>query len=329
VPTQDGVTLDLTEADYPYRPPEWTDNEVASVLDYVELIATRQKFILEEMSRFRGYRTPQNVPYLGYRVMAHYVYYEALPLDQRTNPFNPNQHMVDFFELMDRIGGQEWVDTHGVKEFWFNNYYRDSIMVWESNMSSPTTGDISNSDQFAGDLPVFSRTYMVYGTNYHRTQAEAVHNHGHQIERMLDYIDRLYSGTSGLFWGAFVGVPGFPGPSMVPGRCGWTHQPPNTTLDYGYLDQTTLDVDCEDWRPDGTGDRVSVNSAYFDALAYQWPDGRNNIPQRAETHFYIWWGQNMPGAENVIPYNATTKENWWRIIGDWDTAITEQIRLYR
>ena len=239
--------------------------------------------------------------------------------------------MADYAAIMDRIGAQEWVDDEGVREFWLHIYINESnpFQVWESNMSSPTTGDISNSDQFAGDLPVFSKSYVVYGTNYHRTQAEAVHNHGHQIERMLDYVDRLHSGTSGLFWGEFVGVPGFPGPAMIPGRCGWTHQPPNTTIDYGFWDQTLVDVDCEDWKPDGTGAKAAVNSAYFETLSYAWPDGVINIPQKAETQFYIWWGQNMPGDQNGIPYNSTTMENWWRIIGDWDAAISNSTKLYK
>jgi len=329
IPTQDGISLDLSEANYSYRPPEWSNNSVEDLLNYVELINVRQKFILEERSRFRGYKNQTNNPYLGYSVVAHYIFYGALPLDTRTNPYDPNQQMVDFNKIINDINGQDWVNNHSVREFWFNNYFNEKFQFWESNMSSPTTADISNSDRYSGDLPIYDKTYVVYGTNYHRTQAEAVHNHGHQVEAMLDYIDRLYSGNSNLFWGEFVGVPNFPGPAMIPGRCGWTHQPPNTTIDYGYLDQILVDVDCEDWRPDGTGAKKGVNSAYFQTLNYAWPNGNIDIPQKAETQFYIWWGQNMPGDRNTIPYADTTMENWWKIIGDWDTAINSQTRLYR
>ena len=328
LPTTDGVNLDTTEANYTYRPPEWSGNNLDDLLAYIDTINVRKKFILEEMSRFRGYKT-SNDPYLGYEIAAHFAYYEPMPRTARTNPFDPNQRMADFAGLMAKIGGRDWVENQSVGEFWFNNYLNADFQFWESNMSSPTTGDISNSDQFTGDLPIYNRTYVVYGTNYHRTQAEAIHNHGHQIERMLDYVDRLHSGDSELFWGKFVGVPGYPGPPMIPGRCGWTHQPPNTTTDYGYSDQTPVEVDCEDWRPDGTGAKVAVNSAYFEALSYAWPEGVVDIPQKAETQFYIWWGQNMPGDGNTIPYESTTMENWWRIIGDWDTAIATGVRLYR
>ena len=33
--------------------------------------------------------------------------------------------------------------------------------------------------------------------------------------------------------------------------------------------------------------------------------------------------------QNGIPYNSTTMENWWKIIGDWDATITDQIKLFQ
>ena len=49
-------------------------------------------------------------------------------------------------------------------------------------MSSPVTGDISNSDRDPNDLPVFAHTWTMYGINIRRSQAEALHNVGHQME---------------------------------------------------------------------------------------------------------------------------------------------------
>src|SRR5690606_36469249 len=102
IPTHDGVTLDLAEANYTYRPPEWTNNSVDDLITYIDIINMRKKFILEEMSRFRGYKSPGNNPYLGYEVVEHYVFYEALPLAPRNNPFDASQQMVDFAALMAR-----------------------------------------------------------------------------------------------------------------------------------------------------------------------------------------------------------------------------------
>ena len=151
------------------------------------------------------------------------------------NPFGGGETIVDYTEIMNRIGGQHWVDDEGIREVWLWSYFNAGIMVWESNMSSPTTTDISNSDRFDGDLPIYDKTYFVYGYNYHRTQAEAVHNHGHQLEAMFSHVDWLHNGNTQLFWGKFVGTPDGNAPSALPmtlGRCGWTHTPPNTTGNY-------------------------------------------------------------------------------------------------
>ena len=67
-------------------------------------------------------------------------------------------------------------------------------------MSSPATGDISNSDHDPTDLPVYSRSYMVYGQNIWRAEREAVHNHGHQLEAILTHADIRQDGIEDLFW---------------------------------------------------------------------------------------------------------------------------------
>lgn len=334
IPTVDGVNLDLSVVTDPYRPPEWSGAKISDVIDYLQTLASRKKYALEERSRFRGYKNPSAEPYLGYKVLAHYVYYTPAPLLDRLNPFNASRRMFDSAGVLNRVDAEHWVENENVKEFWLFNYSfiegeEGAFEVWESNMSSPTTPDVSNSDRFSGDLPIFSKTYMVYGANYHRTQAEAIHNFGHQQEAMMDYIDRKFSGTSDLFWGAYVGVIGFPGPPVTPGRCGWTHSPPNTDGNYDYYNQTLVDVDCEDWRPDGTGNKVAVNAPYFGTLNYDWPKVNNVLPQKDESNFYLWWMQNMPGDQNGIPYNNTTMENWWKFIADWDAANTSGLKLYK
>jgi hypothetical protein len=236
-----------------------------------------------------------------------------------------SQYLLDYEDVLSRISAQERLEQDGVKEFWLFAYYRDDLMVWESNMSSPTTGDISNSDRYPGDLPIYSKTYVVYGYNYHRTQAEAVHNHGHQLEAMFSHINRLRDGNTNLFWGQYVGMSDGAAPAGQPmdlGRCGWTHSPPNTAGNYDYGNDTEVQSDCEDWRPDGNGLRRLVNASYWANIAYDWPV-TSNIPQKGETQFYLWWSQNLPGASNQIPAgNGRTMSNWWEFIADWDAAVS-------
>jgi hypothetical protein len=86
----------------------------------------------------------------------------------------------------------------------------------ESNMSSPLTGDISNSNRDPTDLPIYSKTYLVYGHNIRRSEREAVHNRGHQLEQMLEYANLRQDGNSNLFWQKFVG----PTPGLSFSRAG-------------------------------------------------------------------------------------------------------------
>ena len=59
-------------------------------------------------------------------------------------------------------------------------------------MSSPT-GDVSNGGGTNTDLPVYNKTYVLYGFNYSRGVNEDLHNRGHQLERQLDHIDAQYN----------------------------------------------------------------------------------------------------------------------------------------
>src|SRR5258706_437022 len=81
----------------------------------------------------------------------------------------------------------------------------DSAIFGESNMSSPTTGDISNSARYNDDLPIYDRTYVLYNYNSTRWQAEAVHDHGHQLEAILSFVNKRLDGNTELFWNKFCG----------------------------------------------------------------------------------------------------------------------------
>ncbi|MEW6745445.1 MAG: hypothetical protein AB1486_22055 [Planctomycetota bacterium] len=91
-------------------------------------------------------------------------------------------------------------------------------------MSSPH-GDVSNSDRNRSDLPVFTKTYTVYHYNYQRSSHEAVENHTHQIEHLLNWVDgrdRTPLERCGelLVWGKFVGSDASHKIVTQPARCG-------------------------------------------------------------------------------------------------------------
>ena len=316
LPTSDGVTLDIANAGI--------SGSLADVTKRVELFEQRIKFMLEEGSRFRGYKAPTAPPSLGYRVLHIVTIYEGFRKGREV-PWNPGHFFPDYQSILNRVDARTWVNTRGVKEFWVWGYHNDEFEQPESNMSSPVTGDISNSSRFPDDLPVFNNTYIVYGYNYGRTQAEAVHNHGHQLEAMMSYVAFRQDGNDRLFWRDFVG---FATPTQfVPGRAGSTHFPPNARQDYDYLNPAPVASDIEDWRPDNTGQKTSVNVDTWGKLTYQWP-GEPDFPQRVESQWYMYWFQNFPGRGNRIPHGTRWMTNWWAFVGDWDAAIKSGLGLY-
>ena len=322
LPTQDGVNIDSDVADW-----NGTVNDLRS---YTDRLNIETKFMLEEGSRFRGYKTPNALPSLGYKVVKIITVYEELPPDK--NPAhgtgNPNAFFPDYNQILTRFGAQHLVQDLGVKEFWIWGYHHGNIVPVESDMSSPTTGDISNSFRFPDDLPIFDRTYTLYNYNFTRSSNESVHNHGHQLEAILGYVNQLQDNNDELFWNKFVGRTTQGG--FTAGRCGWTHMPPNTTVEYDYANPNSVLSDIEDWTPANTGQKKQVSAATWANQTYAWPNG---IPEDITQHqWYIYWMQNMPGRDNTIPYGTNTMTNWWTFTGDWDasaSAVTTKWGLYR
>lgn len=315
LPTVDGETVDAATAG-------WTST-LADLETRIETFDERVKFALTEGTRFRGWGDPLAPPSLGYRVVRYISVYEPLPPGLPA-PGSPTARFPDYAQILERFDAQDWVEGQGVKEFWIWGYHTDAIAPVESNMSSPTTGDVSNSWRH-DDLPVYSSTYVVYNSNFTRTQAEAVHNHGHQLEAILSHACWLQDGDTHLFWREFTGQNESGQP--VVGRCGNTHMPPNTTVHYDYLNPTLVPSDVFDWRPGG-GAQTPVNLDSWGGLAFDWP-GEPDFPQRVETQWYVLWMQSMPGHASDLPFGADVLRDWWEFTADWDGAILAGHGLHR
>ena len=333
VPTADGVNLDVTQSpDFYSLNPRTIAAVETDILDF----ARRTKMAREEGSRFRAYKNTSALPSLGFRVVEHIVVYTQLP---GVSQMYGGAHLVDYHKMFRDLDLERLITEHGVKEIWlavssFDAGYpsynpaihdiADTRFVFESNMASPTTGDVSNSNRDPNDLPVLGHTYTVYGTNFRRSQAEAVHNVGHQLEAMFAHVNQRAEGNTDLFWKKFVGQDA--SGAFTGGRAGWTHMPPNTTQNYEYLSPTLVQSDIEDWRADGTGVKKAVNVDTWGTLTFPWP-GAMDFPQRVETQWYIYWFQSMPGLDNHIPLRNGEMTNWWRFVADWDAAINANAGL--
>jgi uncharacterized protein (TIGR02145 family) len=341
LPTVDGINIDVAKA-----PDYWNLGEISldQMKDNIDKYLVGLKFSLEEGSKFRGYENPGAVPYLGYQVIQYWTIYDQAP---KSDTYQIGQaggypvYEADFIQIFEDFDLQAYVNNFGVKEIWIwfgpcavpgwpsydpeIHLPENFVDCVESNMSSPTTGDISNSHRFADDIPICDSTVVVYCYNIRRTQAEAVHNHGHQLESIYKYAAEQQDGNFNLFVHDFSGWgPNYSTPPL--GRAGDCHHPPNTTQDYDYLNTTLVDSDIEDWRPSyGAIKPVNVNT--WGSIDYPWPDGYS-FPQLIESQWYIYWMQNMPGYNNQIPYNSEVMTNWWIFTSAWDSCADNNVGLH-
>jgi len=338
LPTANGIDLDTTINPDFYDLGPLTLANLRSQIDTYDL---RVKFGLEQGSRFRAYKGASR-PSLGYRIVKYITVYEPTPPGKVVGQSAGYPvYDADYFSIFERFDIASLVNVYGVKEVWFWSSgfdagypsYNPAIhrpenfrSSWESNMSSALTGDISNSNRDNSDLPVFDNSYTLYGYNFRRSQAEALHNHGHQIEALLGYVATLQDGNADLFWKKFVGQDA--SGNFVTGRCGWTHMPPNTTVGYDYENTSLISSDIEDWTPGQTGTSKLVNVDTWGNLAFSWPDGNASFAQRKETQWYIYWWQSIPGFFNAIRLGTDYLTNWWAFTGSWDASIRAGMGLH-
>ena len=103
--------------------------------------------------------------------------------------------------------------------------------------------------------------------------------------------------------------------------------PPNTVVGYDYLNPTAVASDIEDWRPDNGGTKKGVSVTTWANHVHRWP-GAADFPQRAESQWYIYWFQNMPGRGNTIRHGTDYMTNWWAFTGDWHAAVRANLGLH-
>ena len=354
LPTVDGVNLDLKRAPDGY----WNlyNSSLEQSKDKIlnESIVSRRYW--EEGSKFRGFQNSSSESYIGIEVVSYINIYEM--------DFNPigdgSGKKIDYFSLFEKLNLREIVEGKGVKEIWFNHYplydspvvsnhpelYSNRNDFWgldESNMSSPTTGDISNSSR-ENDLPIYNSTYVVYAFNQRNGFGNHIHCRGHQIEAQLSFIENgvIYpSGPiaeSSLFLGEFVGITNNNGGWLFqPGKVGRVHNPPNTYDDeqYGYSIDRVFSSNILDWKPNG-GETSLINHTLWNSIEYgddfYFYNYIGGQPNTSETNWLLFWFQSIPGYQNNIPYEKDgveyTLTNWWDLIYNWDEAVTQGKTLW-
>jgi hypothetical protein len=137
----------------------------------------------------------------------------------------------------------------------------------------------------------------------------------HQIEAVLNWVDGRdrtppERWSELLFWGRFVGSDHTH--RIVRPGCGWAHYPPNAERDYAWANRRQVETDIEDWRPDGSGRKCPVNCERWQGSSLKW---------------FIYWMQNLPGADNGLRDGDRPLTNWWLFLGDFDRAAGMGLKL--
>lgn len=285
---------------------------VAEVRAKTEKLTLEASRLLEEGSRFRGYKDSAVKPALRYEVVGKTEFKESIPV--RPNVGN-DPPLPDYGAIMKRIDIQRLVEKEGVQQVWMWGYH-GHIGLWESNMSSPT-GDVSNSDRDQKDLPVLSKTYTLFHYNYGRGVGEMLENHMHQLEHVLNYADgRDFTPEDKwselLFWGKFVGSDVSHKIVTKPARCGWTHYAPNSESDYDWENPRFVETDIEDWKPEGFGKTQRMNADRWDRDPIKWR---------------VYWMQAIPSLGNGLTYKGKPLRSWWSFVADWDRARKDKWTL--
>ena len=293
------------------------NDSLVSIRTKVNQLTTDIVNSLGSASTYHGYKDAAATPSLQYSVIEDKEFLKPKPISTNAIPWDPGVFRPDYnLILTTDVSICNYVDNLGVREVWIWGYHFGNINPVESNMAMGTTsqvqwnhgtyGDVSNSEQI-DDLPTCTQSYTLYNYNYARGLAEALENHGHHIESIFRFVDAT-------LWNKFQLPYGEPSPTV--NSCGWTHTGPNSKEEYdpGWTSETIVKSNCEDWRPDGSGEVKDVS-------CHTWYG--TTCLANGGVEFKKWWMQNIPGKNNVLTYLGSQMRDWWEFIGDFDGALSK------
>lgn len=352
MPTEDGLTLNEKIGPDSYWDYNYPTLDIVKQKFNDDNIITKQA--MEYGTRFRDYGSGTVNPYIYFDVIKQFDIYEFNLLP------NGDLKTLDFRTIFQQINMGNLVNNFGVKEVWVCHFHKfawnsvvkngddDPNTYWsieESNMSSPFTGDISNSNRNNNDLPIYKSTYVVYAHYGTAGVEDNLHVRGHQIEAQIYYLDKTHL-TIGrrkyLFSDLFVGSGNAPN-NLPLGRVGMTHFPPNTTQDYDYGNKVKVESDIMNWIPAGgkkdfvnvdTWMKVSYPFSHTSRFTQKCGDEQCVVDYNNDPHYkwMLFWFQSIPGMNNQIPfeYNGITHtlSNWWDLYYNWDEATKNNKTLW-
>jgi uncharacterized protein YoxC len=345
LPTTDNILLDrykVNGSNGPYMEHNKYTLERAKTKILTEKII--EKRYIEQGTRFHDYGTNTIKPYINIDVVAYinvsdikYIVTGSSLVDTANNGIKVkmNFHTLDFNELLTRVNLKKYVEEMGVKEVWFTSFIQEigsnAYNVPESNMAGPY-GNISNGGQ--PNIPVYNKTYVMYGFNGWRGVDTDLHNRGHQIESQMKEIDintwqNFTKGNAGII----------------------THWAPNSKNSGEYGNKESSKSDIMTWKPSG-GTFIDVNvytwlnkiykfeseinmisPAYNNIVNINYnndisyPNPNQMLGATTEIKYHVFWWQSIPGFNNNIEDNGKKINNWWDIFYNWDDTKLHKKKL--
>ncbi len=278
---------------------------------------------MTKASIYKGYKNSNVQPYLRYYIFEEKEFLTNIPKSSEFPPFADHEKVLSDLNICD------YIDRKGVKQVWIWMWHTKDLVPLESNMAMGMNskefwnfeayGDVSNSFR-QNDLPACQNTYTVFEYNSDinlvgEGLGGVMEDHGHQIEHILNWVDGRDDTPKEkwgdlLFWGEFVGSDS--SHKIVNPGCGWTHYSPNSIEDYDWQNENDVLSDCENWKPDGTAQKTTID-------CHEWYG--KNCKDDGGAAWKKWWMQNIPGKDNGLIYNERKLRNWWEFIGDFDSAL--------
>lgn len=285
-------------------------DDLSSIRFKVENHTTKLLDRLTEATRFRGYATSSS-PALSFSIVDTKEFTTRIP--------SLNNH-PDYAKILSDIDICNYIDGQDINQIWFWGYSRGNITLSGTNMAMGTNlksfwnynnhGEVSIGDR-TNDMPICSKTYTLFNYNYENEDIDKyLELQGQQLDYVMAFVDdslwtkykRPYGSTSNT------------------NHCGTITNPPNTSRDRDYTRTVGVDSDCEDWKPDGSGEvkKISCTNWYGSSC----PDNDNK-----GIEYKVWWMQNIPGINNGLVHNDRYLRNWWTFIGDFDNSVNKDKSL--
>jgi hypothetical protein len=295
--------------------------------------------LVNESTRYHGYKDPYAPQFLNYRVIDYKKYYQAIP---KGYPLGGNNTRPNYGEILRNLNICDYVDNKGVKEVWMYGYHNENGIEPDESKMSSNYGDISNANPKDEDIdpqyrmPICNNSYVLYNFTYQPDgiPGNNLHNRGHQIENIINFADENYRwpanehNTEGsLYWDDFSEYVTKNSPFVDQNgnriaehisSCGNIHYSPNwnnrKTDQYIYTIEKISNFDCESWNPDPS------KTVYTQGNCSKW--GCSDLG------FYKWYMQNIPGYNNGIVYQGQKMRNWWEAMYDFNAFIDRGRSLF-